>query len=299
MIRSTTTALALSLLVACSPEATPEVTTGDQGDREYGDAMEHQHEGETPTATAIAEQPPEAPITTATVTYATVDGTAIEGYLAQPEGATNRPAIVLIHEWWGLNDNIRAVADRFAGLGYSALAVDLYAGQVASDADQARALVDGVLQATDAASDNLQQAVSYLREQQQAPAVGVVGWCFGGGWSLQTGLDLGSGIDAVVMYYGRTVSEAAELAALEAPLLGLFGEADQGIPLEGVRAMESELQKLGKDATIVVYPGAGHAFANPSGQRYQAEAAEDAWRRTVAFFAEHLGAGGSAQPPAS
>lgn len=120
------------------------------------------------------------------------------------------------------------------------------------------------------------------------PSIGVVGWCFGGGWSLQTALALGDGIDATVIYYGRLVTDPAELEPLTSPVLGIFGSLDQGIPVETVREFESALDSLGKEATIHVYEGADHAFANPSGTRYNAEAAEDAWEKTMAFFAQNL-----------
>ena len=118
--------------------------------------------------------------------------------------------------------------------------------------------------------------------------MGVIGWCFGGGWSFRTALALPDAIDAAVIYYGEPVTDRDRLDALEMPILGLFGGADQGIPVARVREMEAALDALGKDATIVVYDGANHAFANPSGRRYDAEAAEDAWTRTTAFLAEHL-----------
>jgi carboxymethylenebutenolidase len=203
--------------------------------------------------------------------------------------------VIVIQEWWGLNDNIRAMARRLAGEGYAALAVDLYEGRLATTADEAKAAMQQAMARPERLLENLRQAHRWLRENAQAPRVGVVGWCFGGGWSLETALALGGEIDAAVVYYGRPVTDAKELAKLEAPLLGLYGGADQGIPLADVKLMEKQLAELGKPAEIVVYEGADHAFANPSGTRYEARAAEDAWRRTTAFFARHLAAG----PPAA
>ena len=118
--------------------------------------------------------------------------------------------------------------------------------------------------------------------------VGSVGWCFGGGWSLRTGLLLGDDLDAAVIYYGRPVTDPAELAPLTAPVLGIFGELDGGIPVESVREFEAAMKKAGKAASIHIYPDADHAFANPSGTRYNEEAADDAWQKTLAFFDEHL-----------
>jgi len=259
------------------------------GHDDYAEKMQHEHSGETPSATPIAEAAPEVEVVGQDVVYATLDGTQVTGYLALPKDApVPLPGILVIQEWWGLNDNIRAMARRLAGQGYVALAVDLYEGQVATDSDTAYATMTKVMEHPERLSENLRQADRYLVDNAQATKVGVVGWCFGGGWSLLTALDLGDGIDAAVMYYGRPVDDPAELGKLRAPLLGLFGGQDQGIPVAGVRKMEAELAELGKDAEIVVYPDADHAFANPSGERYDEEAATDAWKRTTEFFAAHL-----------
>jgi len=223
------------------------------------------------------------------VQYATVDGRPVTGYLARSAVARGpRPALIVIHEWWGLNDNIRAMTRRLAGEGYLALAVDLYGGQVAADRDTAFKLMTAANERPAAAEDNLRQAYAYLTGELGAPAVGSIGWCFGGGWSLNTALLLPGQLDAAVIYYGHLVTEKQRLATLDMPVLGLFGEQDQGIPLDSVRAFEGGLKELGKDAKIVVYPGADHAFANPSGHNYQPETAEKAWLETVAFLERTL-----------
>ena len=118
-----------------------------------------------------------------------------------------------------------------------------------------------------------------------------IGWCFGGAWSLNTALAMPDTLDAAVIYYGHLVTDPERLETLQMPILGLFGAEDQGIPLDSVEAFSSALETLGKDATIVVYPGADHAFANPSGHNYQPEAAEAAWRETVSFLGRVLGNG--------
>jgi carboxymethylenebutenolidase len=194
--------------------------------------------------------------------------------------------VILIHEWWGLNDNIETMARRFAEQGYVALAVDLYGGEVADDPERARELTQSVEEGP--ALDNLRQARRYLAEEQRSPRVGVVGWCFGGAWSLQTALAEPDQLDAAVVYYGRLVTERDRLSELDTPLLGIFGGEDSSIPVDDVRRFESTLEELGKDAEIHLYEGAGHAFANPSGERYVPEAAEDAWEKTLVFLAEHL-----------
>lgn len=259
------------------------------GSDDYAAAMEHQHAGETPTPSPAALPEPAQAVVAEEVTYATLDGKPVRGYLARPAKAAGPlPGILVIQEWWGLNDNIRAMARRFAGEGYVALAVDLYEGEFATDSKEALALMQKALEKAPRLIENLKQGHSYLLSQAGATRVGVVGWCFGGGWSLETALALGEGIGAAVMYYGRVKSDAKELATLQAPLLGLFGGQDQGIPVDGVRRMEQALLALGKNATIVIYPAADHGFANPSGQRFDAAAATDSWTKTTAFFAAHL-----------
>ncbi len=194
----------------------------------------------------------------------------------------------MIHEWWGLNDNIRAMAERLAAEGYLALAVDLYGGEIADEPQQARELMQRAMGNAQAAEENLRRAYEYLTREQGVERVGTIGWCFGGAWSLRAALLLPAEIDATVIYYGRLVVDRDRLATLQMPILGLFGELDGGIPVETVREFEAVLESLGKPAEIHVYPGADHAFANPSGTRYNPEAAEDAWKRTTEFLARNL-----------
>ncbi len=266
----------LALLAACAP--TP--------DDDHLARMAREHRDDSPE-TGAADR--ETPVSQGTaVTYARLDSAAITGYLARP-AETGGSAVLVIHEWWGLNDNIRAMAEKLADAGHLALAVDLYEGEVAEDRDTARALATRAGERTARGAENMRQALAYLRDELGAGKVGVIGWCFGGGWSLATALEETDVIDATVIYYGRLVTDEEELAPLASPVLGIFGALDRGIPVETVREFEAALASLGKEASIHVYEGADHAFANPTGTRYQAEAAEDAWARTVAFFARHLG----------
>lgn len=259
-----------------------------QGDKEHTEKMAKEHAGETPVATPATAETSAVELDTQEVAYATTaDGRDVKGFLARPKGAAGAPGLVVIHEWWGLNDNVRAMARKLAALGYAALAVDLYGGQKAEDSEGARALMQAALANPGVVEENLRQAYKYL-ESRGAKKIGSIGWCFGGGWSLRTALLFPKDLDAAVIYYGRVVTEPEQLAPLEVPILGLFGALDKGIPVEGVRAFESALKGLGKKAEIHVYEGADHAFANPSGTRYNAAAAEDAWAKTVAFFAANL-----------
>ncbi|HXV75291.1 MAG TPA: dienelactone hydrolase family protein [Candidatus Polarisedimenticolaceae bacterium] len=260
---------------------------GDGGER-YADAMAREHAGDRPVTSGAAGGETAIAIDEQEVVYAEIDGVPISGVLARPaERPAELPGIIVIQEWWGLNDNIRQMTRKLAGLGYTALAVDLYRGQVAADPDEARRLMSEANQRGAESEQNLAQAREYLA-RQGATRVGVIGWCFGGGWSLRAALAMPDRLDAAVIYYGQLVTDAERLAGLETPVLGIFGAEDGGIPLDTVREFERVLAELGKPASIHVYPGADHAFANPSGTRYDAEAAADAWDETVAFFARQL-----------
>ena len=249
----------------------------------------HRHDYPSPTAIALVE--PKVPVTTESVEYVTIDGQAINGYYAYPEAATEPlPGILAIHEWWGLNENIEAMARRLAGEGYQVLAVDLYNGQIAETPETASQLVQEVANNPFGAEANITKAYDYLATEKQAPSVASIGWCFGGSWSLETALLFPQELDAAVIYYGGQVGEATpeELATLEMPILGIFGAEDSSIPVATVKQLESTLKELDKEAEFYIYEDAGHAFANPSGQNYVAEAAEAAWKETTEFLAENL-----------
>jgi len=274
------------LTTACGEKA------GDPGDADYAARMAQEHRADQPTPSPAAQADAAAPIKSQTVRYATVNGREVNGYLAYPAAAEGGlPAVLVFHEWWGLNDNIKAMADQLAGQGYVALAADLYGGRVAAQPEAARTLMEEALKDRDAMGQNLRQAHAYLKEQIKATRVGTIGWCFGGAVSLRAALLVPDQVDATVIYYGHVGSDPEELKALKAPVLGLFGGADQGIPVESVRKFEGTLKSLGKPVTIHIYEGAGHAFANPSGRNYKADAAADAWKKSLAFLAEHLKGG--------
>ena len=249
------------------------------------------HNGDYPSATAIAQVEPQVPVVTESVEYVVIDGQEVNGYYAYPQDATEPlPGILAIHEWWGLNENIEAMARRLAGEGYQVLAVDLYNGETADTPEAAQQLVQEVANNPFAAEANVSSAYSFLATEKQAPQIGSIGWCFGGSWSLETALLFPKELDAAVIYYGGQIGEATteELSTLEMPILGIFGAEDSSIPLQTVSEFESTLDELGKEAEIIVYENAGHAFANPSGQNYVPEAAERAWTQTEEFLNEHL-----------
>lgn len=221
----------------------------------------------------------------------TVQVGGMQAYLSLPEGAAGPvPGVLVVHEWWGLNDHVRYWADRLAAQGYAALAVDLYDGRIATTAPEAMAAMREVDEA--AAMEKLAAAHAFLRSDERisAPTTGIVGWCFGGGWSLRLAIAEPE-LDAAVIYYGRLVEDEAELAKIAAPMVGVFGTEDAGIPVEAVRALEQRLAKLDKSFELHLYE-AGHAFANPSGGHYDGPKAEDAWGKVSAFLARELQPGG-------
>lgn len=212
----------------------------------------------------------------------------VPGYLAQPEGTGPFPALVVLQEWWGLNDHIRDLARRFADAGYVALAPDLYRGKVATEPDEARKLAMA-LERPQAVKD-IQAAVDYLLAQPFVlpKKAGVIGFCMGGrlsGWMAMEGHNIG----AVVVFYGSDgpLDDAAAVK-VSAPLLGLYGADDRGIPVETVRGNEQKLNAHGKACEFVIYAGAGHAFFNDQRASYHPEAARDAWQRTLNWFQTYL-----------
>jgi carboxymethylenebutenolidase len=258
---------------------------------DYASALWQIHRSERPLPTAILAQSPASstPVAGETVTYGSLEGKPLEGYLARPtESQQPLPALIVIHEWWGLNDNIKAMTRKLAAEGYTALAVDLYEGQVAGEPEKARELVTAALQSPERLQANLREAYHYL-ERQPSPKIGVIGWCFGGTWSLNTALLFPEQLAAAVIYYGGQLeTNPARLKSLQVPILGIFGELDQRPSVEAVRQFEAALQSLGKAVEIYIYPNADHAFANPSGERYNPQAAAAAWKQTQQFLARYL-----------
>lgn len=211
----------------------------------------------------------------------------VHGMLYTPEGKGPLPAIIVIHEWWGLNDWVKEQAAKLADQGYMALAVDLYRGKVASNPEEAHELVRGVPE--DRATRDLDAAFHYLESQPNVnrDRIGAIGWCWGGGYSLAVALEE-PGLAADVINYGHLATDPANLKKINAPILGLFGAKDRGIPPEDVKKFEQQLKEMGKKVEITIYPDAGHAFENSSNENYRPEDAADAWNKTVKFLAATL-----------
>jgi carboxymethylenebutenolidase len=270
--------------------AAPAALAADRAAEQAADTrMAAGHAHDSPVPTPAATTPPVQATTLERVAYGEVGGQPVYGWLARPRDAQGKlPGLIVIHEWWGLNDNVRDEAGRLAAEGYVALAVDLYGGRSATEVKEAMGLSQGLRTNPGPAEENLRQAYRYLAETAGAPRIGTIGWCLGGRWSLKAALLMPNDLDATVIYYGSVDVPEAELEPLGMPVLGLFGEKDPVIPLPTIAAFEGNMKKLGKRVEVHIYEGAQHAFANPSGGAYQAAAAEDSWRRTIAFLREHL-----------
>jgi len=208
-------------------------------------------------------------------------GRTVSAALALPV-TTPAPTVMMIHEWWGLNDQIKAAAREYAQAGYVALAIDLMGSSVATTADEARAQMQAVdpTQATETCVGWME----WLRNHEAGTGkVGTVGWCFGGGWSLNA--SVAAPADATVIYYGRLIQEPDPLKALAGPVLGHFATQDQHINRPMVEGFQAAMAEAGKGDDLTVYwYEADHAFANPSGNRYDQADARLAWDRTMAFM---------------
>jgi carboxymethylenebutenolidase len=220
-----------------------------------------------------------------TVTFIS-DGTEAQGYLSQPTGSGAFPGVIVIQEWWGVDEHIKSVADRFAEAGFVALAVDLYHGQTTSEPDAARKLVMAldfprVLR-------EMIAAVNYLCGRAEVDGVGVIGFCLGGTLSLLLASKTPR-VGAVASFYGGRQLDDTELMDIACPILAIYAGQDHGIPSEHIAHQREVWTRSGVPHEIVVYEQADHAFFNETRPEvYDAEAADDAWRRTLALFRKQL-----------
>lgn len=204
------------------------------------------------------------------------------GFYAQPNEDGEFEGVVMIHEWWGLNEHIKEQAKILASHGYRVLAVDLF-NSVAENREQAMTQVQSLDQQV--ALENMSSAIEYLKSRGSTK-VASLGWCFGGAQSLQVSLN--QNLDATIIYYGNLVTDSQQLSGLKSPVLGIFGDEDTSIPVENVNQFESELNNLNIQNDINIYQGVGHAFANPSGSNYAPEQTLDAWNKTLEFLEQNL-----------
>jgi carboxymethylenebutenolidase len=202
------------------------------------------------------------------------------------------PAVVMIHENKGLNENIKSMANLLAKEGYVILAVDLFNGEVTTDQKRASELTQSIRDNPAGAIANLKSAVTYLSSLSNVnpDKIASLGWCFGGQQSLQLALNSEEHpLSATVMYYGRLVTEPETLSKIHWPVLGIFGDQDKSIPVESVKKFEEALNANGITNEIYIYKGVGHAFANPSGDNYAPKETQDAWEKTISFLKKYLG----------
>ena len=222
------------------------------------------------------------------------------GYLVYPVSNSSNdptmsteklPAVIMIHENRGLNDNIKDTADILAKQGYVVLAVDLFQGKVTADPNQARELSSFVRNNPGIAIENMKSAIAYLSSLQNVNAsrIASIGWCFGGGQSLQLALNSEDHpLAATIIYYGQVVNDTNEISKIKWPVLGIFGDQDQSISVDSVKAFEQALNETGVTNEIHIYPGVGHAFANPSNDNYAPQETADAWKKTLAFLKKYV-----------
>ncbi len=226
-----------------------------------------------------------------TINYKRPDGQSVVGYLAEPAKGTAAPGMVVIQEWWGLNDQIKGVADRLAAAGYRALVPDLYRGKVALEANEAEHLMTN-LNFGDAAGQDVRGAVQHLKASGSAK-VGVTGFCMGGALTLLSAVNIPEA-DAAVVWYGYPPLEYVDASQIKAPLMGHWATEDVPFPIATVNELEKKLRSANVNFEFYRYP-AKHAFANETADsknlpilKYDAAAAELAWRRTMDFLAKHL-----------
>lgn len=237
--------------------------------------------------------PTQLPTLPTATTEQSVKTDKVQGLYVLPAERNGKiPGIVIVHEWWGLNDQIKDEARRIAAQGYAVFAIDLYDGQVAADSAEAGKLATAARSNPDASVAKMTAALDYLAAQSdvKSDTLAAWGWCFGGGFSALTGATGDPRLKATVVYYGAPVTDATQLKKMTAPVLGVWGEDDQSIPAAKAREFEAALKKQGTDAEFHYYPGAGHAFANPTrGDSYRPEATADAWTKTMEFLKKNLG----------
>lgn len=218
-----------------------------------------------------------------TITFKRPDGKDCNGYLASPAAGDKSPGVVVIQEWWGVNDQIKGVADKLAGLGYRALVPDLYKGKVTLDVAEAKHLMTN-LNFGDAATQDVRGAAQYLK--QSSAKVGVVGFCMGGALTVLAAMYVKE-VDACSSWYGFPPEEAGDVRTIKVPLQLHLAEKDASFSPEAGRALEAKLRE-GKVNFESYWYDAGHAFGNESGPNYNAACAKLAWDRTFAFFAKYL-----------
>ena len=223
-----------------------------------------------------------------TLAYAEIGDDLIYGHFAFPSDMIEPlPAVILIHDIWGLTDETRVLADRLAAQGYMVLAVDLFRGETTADVVKSRTLTVNALEDDEATASNLRQALNFV-DIAGAPRKAALGYGMGGTWALTAAEQFPSEIDATVIYYGEVTADEVRLEPIEGPVLGLFGGQDRVVSVSAVTDFEAAMRRLGKAPTVQIYSDVGHAFADSTKPTFDADTTADAWRRTIDFLAENI-----------
>jgi carboxymethylenebutenolidase len=212
----------------------------------------------------------------------------VPGFVAAPEKSGRYPAVIVVHDWWGLTDWVKQQTQNLAAQGFVTLAVDLYGGKVPADAAEAQQLSDSV--SSDQAVLKLMAGIVFLatRNDVERDRIGVVGWSMGGGYALRLATHVPQ-IAAAVDNYGEVPTDPNEVQQIGAAVLGNFGADDKGVTPTDVQGFEKTMKNLNRRVDLKIYDGAGHSFENPNNKdAYRPEAAQDAWNRTVAFLTKSL-----------
>lgn len=277
-------ALLLTGLVACESGTETEMPEA---------SSTPQVDGSSERRDAAGEREPRRAVLSDELPYAEINEELVYGHFVFPSDMIDPlPAVVMIHERWGLTDTARARADELAAEGYIVLAVDLFQKKTTRDPAEARELMAAIYEDPEPATENIQKAIEFVNMTAGAPSTAVLGWGFGGTWAVNAASLLPDEVNAAVVYYGQVSSDEEKLRPVQAPILGLFGGKDRAVQLESVGALRTSLDRLRKEYDIQVYSEAGHGFANPSSNNYDAAAAADAWRRTLEFLETHLAESG-------
>lgn len=275
----TVPALAQPVYPSYGPPA--QISSGDQSRREA--------QAQPATEAASGQLAPAQPVDSVSVDYAQVDGKAVTGFLAYPNyNYKSLPGLILFPEWWGLNQDVRHQAERLAGQGYTVLAIDPFHGRIAPTPQAARQLKQQALSDTAALDDNIRQAYAYLKTHLHTLKMGAVGRDFGGDLALRAMQILAGKLQATVVWSACFKSASQAAGNIDIPMLILSGDADSICPSTAAQAYATAHRSNDAVVRVHLYPGVGHAFANPAGKGYDAAAAGDAWRRSTAFLAAHL-----------
>jgi len=245
------------------------------------------NKSDAPEDTGIQKINDSLKIRTMMVSYKSGNDT-VNAYLAIPDGEGLFPGLIVIHEWWGLTDWIKETADSFADDGYAALAVDLYRGKSTSNPNEAAELSGSVPK--ERAITDLKAAYNYLKNLPgvDSEKIGSIGWCMGGGYSLQAALNIPE-LSACIIAYGRLTDDPNEVKKINCPVLGIFAEKDPNITPEKVHTFENLLKNEGKENHIIIYPDVSHAFMNPGNKKgYDESTANEAWNQIFTFLDDNL-----------